>query len=168
MVEVDLPEADVEAELAPQPEPAPEPEPEPDEPVVAEVEPDVEPADTDVNALFARLRAEREAAEPEPNSEPEPEPVEPAADIEADDSVEVDEAQDREDGASVLTLLERRDAVTDELERNLARRIKRVLGDEQNAVLDAVRRARKLPSPGDVGHGADPAQVGALLRGPGR
>ena len=55
-----------------------------------------------------------------------------------------------EDGASVLTLLERRDAVTDELERNLARRLKRVLADEQNAVLDAVRRARKLPSPDDV------------------
>ena len=115
------------------------------------VEPDAEPADTDVNALFARLRAEQEAAEPEPV--PEPEPGREPSVAESATATPRGRGPTRrpgEDGASVLTLLERRDAVTDELERNLARRLKRVLADEQNAVLDAVRRARKLPSPEDV------------------
>ena len=112
--------------------------------MVAEVEPDAEPADTDVNALFARLRAERRPRTPSRSPSPSRSRTPPSARWRPDGR---GTDEDREDGASVLTLLERRDAVTDELERNLARRLKRVLADEQNAVLDAVRRARKLPHP---------------------
>lgn len=45
-----------------------------------------------------------------------------------------------------VALLERRDAATDELERLLARRLKRVLADEQNEVLDLLRRTRGTPT----------------------
>ncbi len=52
-------------------------------------------------------------------------------------------------------MLERRDAITDEVERKATRRLKRVLADEQNDVLDRLRRNRKarlddlLPSPAE-------------------
>lgn len=52
--------------------------------------------------------------------------------------------------AAMLALLERRDGATDAVERRLARRLKRVMADEQNEVLDAVRRSRTVPGPDDV------------------
>ena len=45
----------------------------------------------------------------------------------------------------VTSLLERRDAATDEIERQLARRLKRLLSDEQNDLLDQVRRVKGEP-----------------------
>lgn len=42
--------------------------------------------------------------------------------------------------------LERRDAAIEAIERALARKVKRVLADEQSEVLDAVRRSRGLPA----------------------
>jgi len=90
--------------------------------------------DDEVGELFARLRAVRE--EPEADAEPKtdadaPEatadPAVPPTAIAVDTDTETD--------------LARRDAVTDEVERQLARRLKRVLADEQNEVLDLLRRA---------------------------
>lgn len=46
---------------------------------------------------------------------------------------------------SDVDLLDRRDAATDELERQLARRLKRVLSDEQNEALDRMRRVKGAP-----------------------
>jgi hypothetical protein len=144
-----IPDAEVAVEPAPVVDP-PEPEA---EPAVAAVEPEPEPApepeaevaETPVDGLFARLRADREAAvaraeevlaetaatvataesgEPEP--EPEPEALEPIA---ADDSV-----------------FEARDAALEAAERALTRALKRALADEQNEVLDSLRRLRGAPS----------------------
>lgn len=46
----------------------------------------------------------------------------------------------------LASLLERRDAATDEIERRLARRLKRILSDEQNELLDQVRRTAGMPT----------------------
>ncbi|MBV9951393.1 MAG: DivIVA domain-containing protein [Acidimicrobiia bacterium] len=152
------------------PEPEPEPEPvapappvsemvevaeqpaEPQEPEADDAGP-AEPVESStVDELFARLRAERETPEPEPEAESELETAAEAVDpVDITDSAEPDEVEPEAEGdATVLSLLERRDAITDEIERSLAKRLKRVLADEQNAVLDAVRRARKVPAPEDV------------------
>jgi hypothetical protein len=53
-------------------------------------------------------------------------------------------------GADELAALDRRDAATDALERQLARRLKRVLSDEQNEALDRLRRAKGTPSAEEV------------------
>jgi hypothetical protein len=113
-------------------------EPEPEAEAEAEVtaEPDGRPSDD----LFARLRAERAAAlaqaevvlapvpetpasgeqpEPEPPAEPEP--------------------------AHEASRFERRDGVLEPTERALTRAMKRALADEQNEVLDALRRFRGTP-----------------------
>jgi cell division septum initiation protein DivIVA len=115
----------------------------------AELEADAEGAEGEgdpavkVDELFARIRASRDdevaearevlaaaAGEDEAgadaavaDAEPEPAPVDEAA-------------------ALRLGVLERRDAATDAVEARLARRLKRTLADEQNEVLDALRRAR--------------------------
>ena len=47
-------------------------------------------------------------------------------------------------------LLARRDAAIADIEKNLARRIKRELSDEQNELLDALRRQKGRPDPADV------------------
>jgi len=47
-------------------------------------------------------------------------------------------------------LLDRRDAATGKIERQLARRLKRVLSDEQNQMLDQVRRSRGEPTAANV------------------
>ncbi len=90
--------------------------------------------------VFARLRADTAAAgdaapdeaagappEAEPEAEPEPEDVD-------------------DPGAAVR----RRDADLAPIERELARALKRELADEQNAVLDALRRSRGRPTLGDL------------------
>ena len=139
------PVAEIVAELTPEPEPEPvaevvtEPEPEPE--IVAEPEPTPEPA----------------VAEPEPEpvaqvvTEPEPEP-EPVA--EADVPVTVDERA-----------FAQRDEALDAIERDLAKRLKRTLADEQNEVLDALRRGKPsgvadlLPAADDhAGRWADAAK----------
>ncbi|HEY5154724.1 MAG TPA: DivIVA domain-containing protein [Acidimicrobiales bacterium] len=150
-------------------EPEPAPAPEPQAPTEPEPEPEVDTdaeadAEADVSGLFARLREEtgtpddqpahedlqlpEEAFElveevvidqtvvevievvvvPEPEPEPEPE-AEPAAEIDPDHQ-----------------LVARRDAAMVEVERTLSRRIKRELSDEQNELLDAVRRQKGVPT----------------------
>ena len=121
------PEAPAEAEAAEAPEAASEgtagavaaaQEPEPD----AEPEPQASADD-----LFARLRAEREggaeeAVDESTATDAEPEP-EPEAEVE-------------------VTPFTERDAALDPIDKELSRRLKRALADEQNEVLDLLRRAK--------------------------
>jgi hypothetical protein len=99
-----------------------------DESVGVEAEPEA------VDDLFARLRADRAAAvahaekvlapdEPAPGSEPAPPSLTGA-----------DDAR-----------FEARDAAIDEAERSLTKALKRALADEQNEVLDNLRRLRGAP-----------------------
>lgn len=80
-----------------------------------------------VGDLFARLRADRDAA------------VDAARDIldTAEHDVLDVQAEDAE------AIIEERDELVGQDERTLARRLKRVLDDEQNDVLDRLRRAKK-------------------------
>ncbi len=127
--------------------------------------------------IFARLRADQEHATPEAEDgpdaeadaiadeaaettldEPEPEPElerDPEAAADAGDTDEVGGPAGEEDDAKAAgdpdtDLLDRRDATTDDLERQLARRLKRVLSDEQNEVLDLLRRTPGPPTAGKV------------------
>jgi DivIVA domain-containing protein len=134
-----VPPAEAEAERAP--EPAPEPDAD------AEAAPAVED-------LFARLRADRAAAVAEAEAvlarddevTADEAPVAPAAD-DADGADEPAFEAGLVAGAAVVddTPFERRDAAIDDGERALTRAIKRALADEQNEVLDALRR-RKGPA----------------------
>lgn len=80
-----------------------------------------------VDDLFARLRADRDAAVTEARSAIESATTEAEAERPAD-------ADD---------LIDARDEAVGPIERNLARRFKRVLDDEQNEMLDALRRLRR-------------------------
>ncbi|WCO67560.1 DivIVA domain-containing protein [Iamia majanohamensis] len=58
---------------------------------------------------------------------------------------------DGDDGdPGLVDLLERRDGAIEPIETRVARRLKRVLADEQGRVLDAVRRAKRAPALDDV------------------
>lgn len=87
--------------------------------------------------VFARLRAEREGNggdEPEPEAEAEAEPG-PEPEAEAEPEPEPDAE------AEPTPFTERDDALAP-IDRELARRLKRVLADEQNEVLDRLRRVK--------------------------
>ena len=143
-------DVDLEALLAasaPESEPEPEPEPEPEmvEQEAAEAE-DLPPAPLAreeirprIEDLFARIRADREAATasarevlatseaPAPSSvlvDDEPRP----------DAVPTSDADER--------VLQARDATTEPLAGQLTKRMKRALQDEQNASLDRLRTSR--------------------------
>ncbi len=108
-----------------------------------------EPEEAAVDDLFARLRAEQAAEVAETDAAETAEaPTEPdqadATDEDADAAVE------DADSDPDVDLLDRRDATTDEIERQLARRLKRVLSDEQNEVLDLLRRTRGNPGSEEV------------------
>ena len=138
-----------------------------DDVVVVVDEPAEEPADVDVDDLFARIRAARAdevakarevlgdggTSEPEPESESDVAPAEaPTADTEADteagvptdaDSDSADEVAPGAPAPDDQALLERRDGIVDRSEQTTTRRLKRVLADEQNDVLDRLRRNAK-------------------------
>ena len=118
-------------------------------------------AAVDVDELFARIRASREAdvvkahdvLAGEPSVEAE---AVGAAELETDDESRLDhdtaaasssEPNDEPSPEPVasddLALLERRDAITDAVEKQAVRKLKRVLADEQNEVLDGLRRNPK-------------------------
>jgi cell division initiation protein len=123
----------------------------PDEPEVDdEPEPEPEP-EPEVDDLFARLRADRaaalehaetvladeaevEEAEVE-EQEPEPEPVEAPVEVDASPG----------DAA-----FEARDGALEPIERALVKALKRSLADEQNEVLDTLRRSKRTPSLDDL------------------
>jgi DivIVA domain-containing protein len=143
--------------LAPSPVPADEvPEASPE--VAPEVEEPAAPphgaaaptppqeAAAEVEQIFARLKAEAaEAPATEaPTAEaPEAEPGEPA---EGERPAEVHEPEPDGDAGTV----HRRDLALEELAADLVRAVKRVVRDEQNLVLEAVRRHRGTPSADDV------------------
>src|SRR5699024_1622298 len=85
-----------------------------------------------VTALHAAVVVDRAVDEMEPADTADT--AEPTAMADTVESAEESEASDDDD------LLELRDAGTDEVERLLARRLKRELADEQNELLDALRR----------------------------
>ena len=135
-------------------EPQAEPEPAPEPQLEADREPEPEVPAGEVDALFARLKANRAAqvadavklleraaapdGEPEAVAEePEPEPEPTVADA-AETAVEPEPAAEP-DRAEVLA--RRDDAVAASITA-LARNLKRLLADEQNDVLDRLRRAR--------------------------
>ena len=116
-----------------------------------------------IDALFARIRADRI------DEEPATDPVEPGADetpvssgasteSEAGDlSGQAQAPGDPEVSSEIDTdsdgdtdLLDRRDTALAEVERQLARRLKRVLADEQNETLDLLRRTKGTPTADDV------------------
>ena len=112
--------------------------------------PAARPAESVVDDLFARMRAEREAAvsrardvlappeEPVTEAPPSPAEGEVAASTDAvatDAGVDTDEA-----------LRERRDAAVEGAQTQLARRLKRALQDEQNEALDRLRAGRSRQS----------------------
>jgi hypothetical protein len=110
-------------DLPDQPEPGPEPEP---EPVATEEKP--------VDDLFARLRADRAAAVAHAEEVLTAAPEVDASEEPAAEPVVVEDA-----------VFERRDAALETAERALTRALKRALADEQNEVLDALRRLRGAP-----------------------
>jgi DivIVA domain-containing protein len=148
-VPVPAPEPAARPEPAAQPEPAPEPQPEPE--VAAERPPPPEPAAEDatdateaapeaapdVGALFEKLRSGQ--AE-EPADEPTVAVVEEVAVEEvAVEEVAVEEVAVESDGdAEILA----RDAALADVSEDLVRRGKRALQDEQNDLLDGLRRQR--------------------------
>jgi hypothetical protein len=97
----------------------------------------------EVDELFARIRASREAGATTAG------PADPTEAASAAPGSEASAEAQSADGGMV-TLLERRDAAIEEVEHRMARRLKRVLADEQSAVLDTVRRSRSLPHFDDV------------------
>ncbi len=110
-------------------------------------------AAVDVGELFARLRAAVPAAvEVEgPIEVPAPSPPGPGPDAGEPPRATPDASEQAspvaapgERGAVRGSVLARRDALTDAIEGRLVRRLKRALADEQNEVLDALRRHRDL------------------------
>ena len=117
------------ADPEPDPEPEPEPESEPTPP-------------RKVDDLFARIRADREAAvakAEEVLAKPAEQPPEDDPVAEVAESVPVETSTDDEDEG----LLQRRDSAVETVESQLTKRLKRALQDEQNELLDGLRNVRR-------------------------
>ncbi len=150
--------AQPEPEPAAEPEPEREPEPEPEP--VAEREPEpVSPAasepDSDVDALFQRIRGMRGETVEEPRIDFEGAGASVAgggagreADV-AEGVVLVESAPEPRPAATDgdPALLARRDELLTPIAHELVRHCKRVLQNEQNEILDALRRQRGRPTP---------------------
>jgi len=135
-----------------------------------EADPEVEagepPSGNDaVESLFARIRQGRQQAvdqardvldagdddaetEDEPESSPAAEVEEPVAEEEAETGGDGDDESVHSDADE--RLLQDRDAAVVDLERDLNRRLKRALQDEQNDLLDRLRGAKGTPKPEDL------------------
>jgi DivIVA domain-containing protein len=134
----------------PEPSPAPPEHGEAPAAVATEEAPD-RPA---VDEVFARLRADVAVPEQPAPEEPEPAAVaepQPEADAGAEEPEEAEEAEEPEEPeADDADALRRRDADLAPVEKELSRALKRELADDQNAVLDALRRSRSRPTLGDL------------------
>ena len=141
-----------------------------------------------VDDLFARLRAERQGAVIKAQQvlaereEAAPAPPPPEVDTEAGPDVSDDNAGDEAEASDAdRPLLERRDECLEPVATELVRKLKRVLQDEQNEILDRLRQSRgrgrpdeALPAPADqagryrdagVDALADAARIGASFSG---
>ncbi|MCB1031808.1 MAG: hypothetical protein KDA95_10755, partial [Acidimicrobiales bacterium] len=108
-----------------------------------------------VEAVFAQLKAQQarpgsrepvgNAGVPRAQVQPEPEPVKEQA-----AATPPEGSGSPAPGADDLATLDRRDTATDAIERQLARRLKRVLADEQNEALDRLRRSKGEPDANEV------------------
>jgi DivIVA domain-containing protein len=121
-----------------------------------------------VDELFARIRAGRPApgggAAAAPQAASPQAVVVAASEDEADASAEDEEPEAPEDPEVVV--LRERDAVLATVERELGRRLKRVLADEQNQVLDLLRRGRSVTLADVVPAGDEHADRFAIAAGP--
>jgi DivIVA domain-containing protein len=153
------PDAEPEPERAPEPEPEPEPvaEREPEPVSSAASEPEAKPAseaDKGVDALFERIRGMRGETVEEPRIDFDDAGASIAgggADREAnvaDGAVLVESAPEPRPAATDgdPALLARRDELLTPIARELVRHCKRVLQNEQNEILDALRRRRGRPT----------------------
>jgi DivIVA domain-containing protein len=122
--------------------------------LVDEADDDGEDSGVDVDELFARIRASRDtgltdeqddvAASESPEDPDEAKAVDDVDVVVAESSSAVEpEAEQEPAGSDDQVLLERRDAITDAAEKQAVRKLKRVLADEQNEVLDRLRRDPK-------------------------
>ena len=128
-----------------------------------------EPDEDDVDALFDRLRADRQdrvahasavlAAAEETTESEQPATLEavPPIDEEPDDSGSSERFQHLEHA-----LAARRSSVA-ELEKSVGRKLKRRLADEQNELLDLVRRGEISATDVDDGDGADSGAIDGVL-----
>jgi hypothetical protein len=142
--------AEPEPETEPEPEPEtvaePAPEPPTDEATASDEANGPEAPESPVDDLFARLRAEstdeetgdtateaastdEQGTEGEATEDETPEPADPAE-------------EETEAEPEALTPFTERDALLDPIDKELGRRLKRALADEQNEVLDLLRRAK--------------------------
>jgi cell division septum initiation protein DivIVA len=110
-------------------------------PADAEVEPDVEPVTAEVAPEVApevegegRVADEAAEAEPAATEVDQPAPEEPATDEPATEEPEAPPPEP--------TPFTERDAALEPIDKELSRRLKRALADEQNQVLDLLRRAK--------------------------
>jgi DivIVA domain-containing protein len=107
---------------------------------------------TPVIEIFARLRADRATPAADAPTSDTPAPAEldatdgpePSSPAELDQSAQ-DIAVETDAAVEVDAVFEARDAALDEAERALARSLKRALADEQNEVLDSLRRLKGTP-----------------------
>jgi hypothetical protein len=122
-----------------------------------------------VDELFARIRAERTGPEAAADGEatavavvtgtaPDDRAAPDASDV-------IDEVEDEVVDPEVA-LLRDRDTVLAGVERELGRRLKRVLADEQNEVLDLLRRGRSVAFADVVPPGDEHADRFAIAAGP--
>jgi hypothetical protein len=125
----------------------------------AEQEGDNAPTDqVPVVAALRAVEAESEAAETAAEEAPEKTGgAKKAAKAKKDGKAEKadDEAAEPTPESIELSLLEKRDGVVAEVEARLAKRMKRVLSDEQSSLLDEVRRSRRKPTAEQVLPGVD-------------
>ncbi|MCJ7672103.1 MAG: hypothetical protein MUP67_08640, partial [Acidimicrobiia bacterium] len=151
------------------------PAPEPDDAALER-----EPGDAGVEALFASLRSEPTAVAPQRGqaAKPptEPTPPSPSTDPSVTLELELETETEHEPETPDAVARRRRAAVLDPLVPEVVRASKRLLQDEQNGLLDAVRRARGRLDPGrllpDLEHQRDawvellgPGADGAYLGG---
>ncbi len=115
-------------------------------------------------AALRAVEAESEAAEAAAAEAPEKaakaaKPAKAAKDEKAGEAAKDekadDEAAEPTPESIELSLLEKRDGVVAEVEARLAKRMKRVLSDEQSSLLDEVRRSRRRPTAEQVLPGVD-------------
>jgi hypothetical protein len=104
-----------------------------------------------VEDLFARLRAERADAVTKAEEVLAPPAEETDAEAAADEAAPAADADDEPSAASGDDLLlEERDEALEPLATDLVRRLKRVLQDEQNEILDQLRKSKGRARPEDV------------------
>jgi hypothetical protein len=149
-------------EAAPEPTPAPEPGPEapaPADDVVAAV-PDLAQEATStrrngVEALFARIRADRASAVAEARAVLDDEPPETATDVASGEPAaetrdEIEAGDERTVSDADEAALQRRDALLHRIDAALVRKLKRALQDDQNETLDRLRTRRGAATASDV------------------